>query len=202
MSKSKIYEDILTKEEIYQILNFYSDKPDVQTEKGIVNKNLEYHIPDDFSFKLLNPKITKLIGKDHEFDGGAFKESTAPYMLHVDTSSAHYEIGATLLSSGMKKFNLSILIPLVEGPHFKTVTFNIFSQDNHINLRDYMGEKNSLDSKDFTHENFDVINYLPVDTVFEWKLGNILIWPRDQWHASTNFLEYGLVKKFLIMFIA
>ena len=202
MSNSKIYEDIFTKEEIYQILDFYSDKPDAHTEIGIINKNLEYHIPDDFSFKLLNSKITKLVGGNHEFDGGAYKESSAPYPLHVDTASAHYEVGASLLSSGTKKYNLSILIPLVEGPQFKTVTFNIFSKDNHINLNEYKEERNSLDPKDFTHENFNTINYLPVDTVFEWKLGNVLIWPRDQWHASTNFLEYGLIKKFLIMFIA
>jgi len=202
VNNSKIYENVFTKEEIWQILDFYSDKPDARTEIGIINKNLEYHIPDDFSFKLLNPKITNLIGEAHEFDGGAYKESSAPYPLHVDTTSAHYEIGASLLSSGTKKYNLSILIPLVEGPQFKTVTFNVFSEDNHVNLNEYMGEKNVLDPIDFTHDNFNLINHLPVDTVFEWKLGNVLTWPRNQWHASTNFLEYGLIKKFLIMFIA
>jgi len=202
VNNSKIYKDIFTKEEICQILDFYSDKPDAQTETGIINKNLEYHIPTDFSFKLLSPKITNLIGKDHEFDGGAYKESKAPYGLHVDTASAHYEIGASLLSSGIKKYDLSILIPLVEGPQFKTVTFKVFSEDHHINLNEYVEGKNSLDPKDFTHGDFNLINYLPVDTVFEWKLGDVLLWPRDQWHASTNFLEYGLIKKFLIMFIA
>lgn len=202
MSNSTIYQDIFTEKEIDQILDFYADKSDAHTEQGIINKNLEYHIPTDFSYKLLNPKISNLIGQDHEFDGGAYKESQAPYGLHVDTASAHYEIGASLLSSGIKKHNLSILIPLVEGPQLKTVTFDIYSEDNHINLNDYMQKKNSLDSRDFTHGNFNLINYLPVDTVFEWKLGSVFTWPRNQWHASNNFVEHGLIKKFLIMFIS
>ncbi len=198
---STIHKDFLSTDEINSILEFYSDKPNANTEKNIVNKNLEYHIPDNFIFKLLNPKLSKILGNDHDFDGGAYKECHVAYPLHVDTAAAHYEVGATLLSTSEKKYDVSILMPLIEGPQFKTVTFDIFSNDNHIELEQYAGPKNNLLVEDFSHDNYKLIQHLPVDVIFEWKLGDILIWPRKQWHASTNFAQYGLVKKFLILFI-
>ena len=201
MSKSQVYENIVTVDEINDILSFYSDKEDAQTEKGIVNKNLEYHIPENFIYKLLYPKLFDILG-EHEFDGGAFKEAHTAYPMHVDTENAHYEIGSMSLSTAEKKHDLSMLIPLVEGPQFKTVTFDIFDSGNyHDKLAGYQQTKNQLVAEDFNHDNFGIIQNLPVDIVFEWKLGSMLTWPRSQWHASTNFAQYGLIKKFLILFI-
>lgn len=202
MNKSTIYENVLTASEINDILSFYSDKTDTQTENGIVNKNLEYHIPDNFIYKLLYPKLSKILGPSHDFDGGAYKEGNTAYGIHVDTGNAHYEIGSSLLSTSEKQHDVSVLIPLVEGPKFKTVTFDIFDDGNyHDKLAGYQQTRNQLLAEDFSHENFTIIQNLPVDIEFEWRLGSVLVWPRTQWHASTNFAQYNVVKKFLILFI-
>ena len=198
---STIYTNFLTAQDVASILDYYSSKPNANTEKNIVNKNLEYHIPNNFIYKLLYPKLSNILGPNHDFDGGAYKECHVAYPLHVDTSTAHYEVGSMSLSLQEKKHDLSILIPLDEGTYFKTVTFNIFSEDNHTDLIEYAQYENDLIAEDFTHDNFDLIRKLPVDIEFQWKLGDMLVWPRTQWHASTNFASYGLVKKFLILFI-
>jgi hypothetical protein len=202
VNKSKIFHDAISPDQINQILNFYSDKEDTKTEIGIVNKNLEYHRPIDFSYKLLNSIITLLTGPDHQFDGGAFKESINPYPPHVDTAAAHYSTGAMALSSTEKKYDLSILIPLVESPHFKTIAFDIFSEINDFDLTPYIRERNSLEEDEFTHlKSFHPYSHLPIDKIFNWKLGDIFVWPRNQLHTSSNFAKHGLVKKFLVMFI-
>lgn len=205
MSHSKIHHNVFTLDEIQQLCNFFDSKESFPTERNIKNKNLEYHIPDDFCYKLLNPKLTKILG-EHEFDTGTFKESSAPYGIHVDSRAMHDTIpGLMSFAGNTPKQNVAVLVPLVEGPEFKTVTFDVFSD---YNLTDQelitytQPEQNDLDPNEFGHvRNFKILNRLPVDAIFEWKLGSIFIWSRTQQHLSTNFAKYNVTKKFLVLFM-
>jgi len=107
---------------------------------------------------------------------------------------------------GKVKQNKAILIPLVEGPQFRTVTFKLWSDYNPIRSdleTKKLTQKNHLLLEDFDHDpNFDLINYLEVDMDYVWKKGDILVWDRNQWHMSSNFWKQKKEKEFLVLFIA
>jgi hypothetical protein len=197
---SKVYSNVFTKEEIDLIIEFYESKEIKARDQWSNNKYLEYHIPEDFLYQILNPKLTEILG-EHEFATGAYKECIQPYCLHVDAYEAHQETNTITSFSSAKKHNKALLIPLVEGPAYKTVTFKCYSSTNNYNLLDWYGDKNSLDATEFPHEK-NKITLLPVDVEYSWRIGDILTWDRDQLHISADFTRFGVTKKFLILFIA
>ena len=190
---------MLNTQEINSIIQFFDDKPVVAQDYWSKNKNLEYQIPEDFSYQTLNPIITKILG-EHEFATGAYKECLNPYGLHVDTYEQH-EISDSITSfSNIKKHNKALLIPLTEGPAYKTVTFKCYSTNNEIR-QEWLQHKNTLDLQEFKHCE-RIITQLPVELEYSWHLGDILAWDRNQLHASADFTRFGVTKKFLVLFIA
>ena len=53
MSTAKVFKNLISLNDINSIIDFYQSQDEQNTEKGIINKNLEYHIPDSFIFKVL-----------------------------------------------------------------------------------------------------------------------------------------------------
>lgn len=196
---AKVYNNIFSPKEINLINEFYRSRKVAAEDYFSKNKNLEYQIPEDFSYQLLNPKITQLLG-EHEFATGAYKECIKPYGLHVDNYRAHVATGTITTFATSQRHNKALLIPLVEGSCFKTVTFKCYSTDNKIKP-DWYGDRNSLDPNDYSHENRD-FSRLPVDIEYTWRMGDVLVWQRDQLHMSANFVGHGISKNFLILFIA
>jgi hypothetical protein len=197
---SKVYNSVLSRYEIDSIVKFYQSRPVAIEDSYSKNKNLEYQIHDDFSYQLLNPKITSMLGQ-HEFATGAYKECIKPYALHVDAYSAHQDAGTIMSFATEKNHNCALLIPLVEGPCYKTVTFSCYSKNNSFQVASWLQEKNSLDPAEFPHCDSH-ITHLPVDIEYTWRLGDILRWDRDQFHASADFTRHNVTKQFLILFIA
>lgn len=206
MVTSKIYQGLLSRDELMSIIDFYDSRTGFDTESGITNKNLEYHIPDNFIYKMMNPKINFILGEDHEFDTGSYKSSQKPYIIHVDSRQQHDQY-PDCMSFGSKtiRHNKAILVPLVEGNEFHTITFKVWSDLNPTidDMIRHAGEENHLRSEDFAHDpNFKHIKKLPVDIDYRWKLGDILVWDRNQWHMSNNFIKHGVTKKFLVFFMS
>ena len=197
---SKIYSGLLSFKEIESIIAFYNSKPVAAKDEYSKNKNLEYQIPNDFSYQLLNPKITAILGK-HKFATGTHKECIKPYALHVDAYEAHKDANTITSFATKKNHNCALLIPLVEGPHYKTVVFSCYSKNNNFQIHQWLQEKNSLDPAEFTHCD-PRITHLPVEIEYTWRLGDVLCWDRNQLHASANFARHGVTKQFLILFIA
>jgi len=198
---NKVYRNVLSPQDITALIEFYKSKPDAGTESHVVNKNFEYQIPEDFSYQLLHSKLEQILGP-HEFDTGAYKECIQPYPLHSDSPETHNKLGTITSFGHGKKLNLAVLIPLVEGDQFRTVVFDCFSkQDLRSKL---MPIVNQLDREDFTHctNQWGTMSHLPVLDVYHWCLGDVFVWDRQQYHASADFARHGLVKKFLIMFVA
>ena len=137
---SRIYSDVFTKEDIDSIIEFYGSKEIKATDYWSNNKYLEYQIPEDFSYQLLNPKLTEILG-DHEFATGTYKECVHPYGLHVDAYLAHQDTSTITSFSSEKKHNIALLIPLVEGPAYKTVTFKCYSSTNNYNLSNWWSSR-------------------------------------------------------------
>lgn len=199
---SQIFENFLNTSNLKILYDYYKDRSYVETERGIKNKFLEYHITSDISYELLHDSIEKIL-PGHAFDTGSYKESIAPYGLHVDSFDQHDKIGAMLgLDNRVDytPYNAAVLIPLVEDKNFKTISFNIFSNRN---VTDYEKHKltvaNILTLDDVLHDT--KARFLPIDKVFTWRLGDAFVWPRNQLHMSNNFIRYNLTKKFLILFL-
>jgi len=196
---SEVYSNIFSRNEIDSIIKFYESKEVAAEDYWSKNKNLEYQMTEDFSYQILNPKINKILG-EHEFATGAYKECVRPYATHVDTYEQHETSGTIVTFSSIKKHNKALLIPLVDGPGFKTVTFKCYSDKNVIKP-EWLQNKNTLNPKEFKHCGNEITR-LPVDIEYSWRLGDILTWNRDQLHASADFTQFGVTKKFLILFIA
>jgi hypothetical protein len=202
---SKIYKKCIPLDVIENIKKFYDTEPPVNTEHGIVNKNLEYHIPDNFIYKTLNPYLNQILGENHEFSTGAYKASQRPYIIHVDSPLQFEAYGCTSFDTGELNQNKAVLIPLVEGFEFRTIVFQGWSDFNPTREeleKQKTDQLNQLDPRDFGHERmFDVINYLPIDIDYQWSLGDMFVWDRDQWHMSSDFIQYNKTKIFLILFV-
>lgn len=207
MVNSKVYKNFIPRNLINNIVEYYDQQPALLTETNIINKNLEYHLPENFIFKELNPYMNQILGPDHEFSTGAYKSSSKPYIIHVDSRSQHDAYPDCIsFDRGIIRQNKAVLIPLVEGPMFRTITFKNWSNFNPTreDITNAMSiEKNQLIAEDFDHDRlFDGINYLSVDMDYQWHIGDILIWDRNQWHISSNFWKYQVKKTFLILFMA
>ena len=201
-----VYKKIIPTETINNIIKFYDSKLPVYSESDIINKNLEYHIPENFIFQTLNPYLNQLLGTDHEFSTGAYKSSNKPYIIHVDSRVQFNEYSTMSFDSGEVKQNKAILIPLVEGPEFRTIVFDGQSDFNptasELTARQ-TDVKNHLIPEDFTHEKmFSIINYLPIVVDYQWELGDVLVWKRNQWHISSDFARFDKTKTFLVLFVA
>jgi len=209
ISETMVFHNVFTAEEIAELLEHFAPASIAAVEgNGTVNKNLDYQLEDSVSYRIIHPKIHNIIG-DHVFGSGSYKECNKPYGVHYDNNSTHNAY-YPVFDRSMDK-NKVFLIPLVEGPEFSTVTYNIFSDNvepmNVVVDEKYLGADNGIDPAYFSHIPEPARaqqTRLPVDVHYHWKLGDMLVWRRDQLHTSTNFLRFGkdIIKKFIVIFVA
>lgn len=209
--KSKIYENLWTLEELTYLQSHFDSQLYTNTQEvnGVLwckNKNLDYHVPDTPVYEIIRPKIQAILG-DHEMANGAYKESHFPYSTHVD---GYYrpDFKENIIDDHLNR-DIAVLIPLVEGPHYNTVTFDCYDGAyegmGEPFKSEWLSASNNLDLELFTHIRPEVrkdIPKLPLDKIYNWHLGSCFTWPRDQLHSSTDFAKHGLVKKFIVLFIA
>jgi len=211
MSNAKIYDNMLEERDLHSIIDFYGIQSGHDNIHYGINKNLEYHIPENFIYKKFNNIFNEIFGPDHVFDTGSVKESKHPYPLHVDSRTQHNLIpGLVSFGNGAKNYNKSVIVPLVEGEQFRTIGFKVWTEINPKypttldEYTEYLITLNHLKREDFSHlsdREFESIHQLEVDFDYTWKLGDILVFDRTQWHISTSFSDNKSIKKFLIFFI-
>lgn len=211
--KTTVHKQVLSQDEVQTLKNHFLALPAVEdvvgNGNGNINKNLDYHLANSVCSRVVKPVIDRIIGPDHQIEAGAYKECITPYTTHFDNKEYNKEITVSRADRG-PHYNVAVLIPLVEGPEFNTVLFDVFSDKDfgmgQILPKEFLSDvSNDLDITGFTHAAPKVqeqIKLLPVDTFYNWKLGDILVWDRLQLHSSTDFAKSGLVKKFIIIFIA
>lgn len=204
--KSRACDNVFTLEEIDLLRQDQDSRPVASESNKIFNKNLDYHLEDSVPYKIIRPKLNDLIGYDHEFATGSYKEAHNPYQTHVDNSMYHRNYYSFTNNS---KYNVVALIPLVEGPHFNTAFFNLWSEHDLGMGRplpdNYLTGHSEINLDPFTHISEPARSQLlkiDVDNIRPWKLGSVIFWDRRQLHCSTDFAKHGLVKKFIVMCIA
>lgn len=208
------YNDILTKDEISQLNDYfdlkeYSSEDVRDTVHGNLlryrNKHSDYDIDNSVVRNIVYPKIQSLIG-EHFINSGAFLESHYPFGLHVDTNQQFLDKSKYLHSN--PNIEKAIIIPLNESDKFNTVFF-----DHHVDLIKYQCDNSCnlnnlndffIDGIDLSHLNQTQRDYIAdkyISGVFNWKIGSVAIWPRNQLHCSSNFYKTDLVKKAITLFV-
>lgn len=210
---AKIYENVFTSKEIDQLIDFYAGLP-VSNTKYLpdgrlfrVMKNSEYNMEDQLSFKIINPKLTEVLGQ-HHFTGGHWMDSYSPFLLHIDNIASYNDRNVPVYESPLHK-NIGVLIPLCENPHFHTVFFDhCLDVMNPQAIADLARSRDETLSDEFMQlmdhhpaETLQKIRHLKLDRVIEWKLGSIFSWPRDQLHCSSNFEKYNLNKQAIVLWL-
>jgi hypothetical protein len=205
--QSYIFHDVFSMAQINLLRQDQHQRP--QGESGDRNqvKHLDYNLPDSVACQVIRPKLNDIIDPDHRFTNGCYREARYPYATHIDNYDFHQPFYSF---EAERKHSCAVLIPLIEDPEFRTVLFDLHSnQDLGIGrpLPDDLvckQKSNDLDPAWFSHISEPArgqLQYVPVDKVFEWRLGSMVTWPRTQLHASTDFSRFGLCKRFAILFI-
>ena len=164
--------------------NFYKD---LQQK---YNKKLKSIIGD---FKMDNPKT-----KENLESLGLFQESYMPVTLHVDTGFDF-----------KKKIFKQTLLPLSNNGGtviFKnrfygcSTTFSIDLKElsakgynkrssEHLNLYGSKSFDKKIHEEHLSHEHIDNLKGLDVDLIYQWKLGDLLIFDRTSLHCATNNIK-------------
>jgi len=207
--------NFLTVDEINFLLSYYDNKPytsekttEYQGHNIVKNrhKDSDYNLVDGPIYQLLHPKLEKLLGS-HILDSGAVLESHYPYQPHID-SRKRFTDKFYQHNTDEKCVDTAVLISLNEDPSFKTIIFDYFSKsldltqvpelkNNNITASSV---KDNIDLTHFTDQELKFVDNLKISNVYNWKVGGLVTWNRNQLHCSSNFYSSGLQKKALVFF--
>lgn len=205
LPRVRVIDDFLTINEIDKLTKWFSFMPEEAYSLGS-QKNLHYHKPT-LVRSIIKPKIDGLIGDDYTVGAGSYKADTIPHPHHVDNYRHFGEVLGEY--SYTPKHNLTLLIPLNESPHFKTIFWDVFV-DGYFKSNGFIEDawktstQTALTAEQITHISEPMRSDLlsvPIDQIVDWKLGSAIISHRYQLHASTDFAKHSLTKKFAVFFI-
>ncbi len=164
--------------------NFFPELQEIYKKK--LNSSLE-------SFEMDNPKA-----KDNLESLGLFQESYLPVNLHVD---AGYDFNKIIYKQTLLPLsNYGETVIFKNRFYGCATTFSINPKElsakgynkrssEHINL--FSGEKFDEDvhKKYLIHEELENLKGLEVDLIYEWKLGDLLVFDRTSLHCSSSNIK-------------
>ena len=204
--QTRIFSDVFSLDEINLLRRDQKNRAITASRGNNHDRPLDYHLPTSIVRKIVKPKIDSLIGEDHEFSTGCYKEVWDPYGTHADNLA--FQSKYFTFNSEPNHY-CGIMIPLVQDPEFRTVFFKTHTHDD-LGVgkplpEEYLSSQNDLNPSWFSHVEQparDQMKRLPLEQVYQWKLGDMIVWPRTQLHTSTDFSKFGLCKRFIIVFLA
>jgi len=183
----------------FQPLTNESYRDDQKTQLRHMVKHSDYNIRQSFPYKILSTLIQNIIG-EHKLNHGNFTRCYMPFGLHIDTNESLSDKAHNLSTDSQ---NTALLIPFTEHESCKTIFFDFFQQEEFgpdtVVPRD---QQYQHDLELFGHcrsYQFEKLKHLKIETVFDWRLGDAVTWPRDQLHSAGNFLDKLEYKEFLIL---
>jgi hypothetical protein len=209
--KSRIVQNVFSENEIAQLVNYYSNQPytidDRFTKDNKLkyrNKNNGYDDKDSLPYEIIHSKLVNILG-EHNMQYGAYLESHYPFGVHVDTNTHIDETQDVYHHKTDIHRNIAVIIPLCESSYFKTIFFDYFinSFDDDTTLPKLLKEPQDLDI-DLDHLGTIVkekMQWIPIDQIFHWKIGDIAIWNRNQLHCASNFLPSNTFKTAVTLFL-
>jgi hypothetical protein len=204
-SKPTIVKNFLGKEEVKLFQNLYESLPvEINNKRQkIIKKKWSIKFNNDLQKKYIK-KLKDIIG-EYEMDNpdtkngekslGLFQESYMPVTLHVDTGFDFKKI--------IYKQTLLPLSETGETVIFKnryygcSTTFSIDPNElaakgynkrssEHLNLFGKSNFNKDIYDKYLSHENIKNLKGLEVELIFNWKLGDLLIFDRTNLHCSSK----------------
>jgi hypothetical protein len=209
-----VFTNVFDAAELQCLIEFYDSMPIINSRHDehdrVIRhmKNSQYNLEDTDPYKILHPKLQAILGQ-HEFSGGHYMDSHLPFKLHVDSISAYEHNGVKIFDAPAQQ-NKGVLIPLIQGPHFHTIFFEHYLDRFVFDDLENMLCNTVPPSQDpdwfglMDHHSpdwFNCIRRLTIDRVVNWQLGDVICWPRNQVHCSSNFSKHGLTKQAIVLWI-
>lgn len=215
--RSLFLQDVFTRAEIDELSAHFAHQPVAHhyAPQNTNNKNLDYDVEGSPVNRIIKPKLADILrDPDHEFFGGAYKEYTVPYQLHIDNVLPT----ASLTFRKKARHSTAFLIPMMEqGDLLRTAIFDVFLPAGHHftpgsdpvqavkDLEPFLStQATGIDLEEFDHirEPFkSLLPQIPVDRIQTWRMGSVLTWHFDQLHCSTNFARYSITKRMMVIMI-
>ena len=80
------------------------------------------------------------------------------------------------------------------------------SKRYNIRTNKHITEGKNFDKKIYekylSHQPYEDLTDLVIDTIYEWEIGDMLVWDRSLIHSSDNFLINGIIEKTAIPLFA
>lgn len=213
----------------YVLKGFFS-KDDIayinqQKENGIpVDKlgkvsNWKYDKNTEFK-NWLEKKLQSTLDRSFTMHGGNYFQTNVPFFVHTDTGKNEVE--------GMVPYK-NVVVPLTQsttnhpcytvlfkqrwfgeatmfwkGPLFKTAKSNYNHKlEDYSMLESYTGKEIDINEykKFVTHLPYNNLYGLSIDSVYEWNIGDIIVFDCTQLHSSNDFTSKGTsIPKFALSY--
>ena len=207
-SKPFIIKNFINSKEINIFKKLYEELPiEINNRKQkIIKKKWTSNFNKEFQDQYIK-KLRSIIGsfemdnprsKDKFESLGLFQESFKPVPLHVDTGFNFEKIlyKQTLLPLSEKsetvifknRFYGCSTTFSIDPKELKSKGYNKRSSE-HIDLFDGKRFDKKVHETFLSHENIDNLKGLEIEMIFEWKLGDLLIFDRTALHCSSKNLN-------------
>ena len=207
-SSPMVIKNFLNADEIQEFQELYNNLPvEINNKRqNILKKKWLKSFSPELQKKYLN-KLKEFIGnfnmdnpksKDDLDSLGLFQESFSPVSLHVDTgfdfSKLIYKQTLLPLSSEgetvifKNKFYGCSTTFSIDPMELKANGFNKRSSE-HIQMYGKKKFDKEFHKKYLKHENINNLKGLEVETIYKWKLGEILIFDRTNLHCSSSNIK-------------
>lgn len=209
--KVNFFENVITQTEL-KILeyDFLSNK------NKLKYPGREFAVDLDYCKKLLNEKISNILGKNFEINGGNYFETTVPYRVHCDTGRDQLDqnyynivIPIKFWTNGTYNQDYNQLIILNQN-WYKEASFflagSVAEDEYNKCVFDYKDVENLTEGYDdrlvdlCDHLNKKNLQNLSIHTTIPWIPGSIIIFKRNSLHCSSNFKKAGVLKKLGLSF--
>ncbi len=207
-SSPKVIKNLFSENEIKRLLDLYNSLPvEINNKRqNIIKKKWADKFEVELQREYIN-KLKSLIGnfamdnpktKEGFNSLGLFQESFAPVNLHVDTGFDFEKIiykqtllplsseGETIIFKN-KFYGCSTTFSL-DPEELRAKGFNKRSSE-HIEIYNKKPFDKNIHKDYLKHENIDNLQGMEVDMIYEWKLGEILIFDRTSLHCSSNNIK-------------
>lgn len=203
-----LHNNFFSQDEIITIID-YKNKQPVSVEKftkdgklKAKHRNLNFNL-DNILSKIIFPKVEKLF-PNFKIDTGSFLESFYPYTPHTDTNIYHSDSNYT--EKKEVRYNMSLLMPLTENFGSNTIFFDYYCDI--YDPKKVLEELKTVpqNKKDFLYDHIskddqDVVERLDIEYIYEWKIGDCIVWPRNQLHMASNYIDKNKAKEAIVFFI-
>ena len=206
--KPYVIKDFISKKEVKLFQKLYEDLPlEINNiRQKIVKKkwsiNFNFDLQEKYQNKLKHNLKNFIMDKPKTKDGldslGLFQESFMPVSLHVDTGFDFKKVIFKQTLLPLSEFGETVIFKnrfygcattfSINPDELSAKGYNKRSSE-HINLFGGMEFDKNIHRKYLKHEDIKNLKGLEVDLIYEWKLGDLLVFDRTSLHCSSSNIK-------------